>query len=195
MYKEPTISNPTKKEFPDYEETFGHIAEKIIRDSIGKKAGLFIENVEQGTKPEDYRMKVDFWIKFIGVDAPLGIQYTVSDNEDKIQEKKDFLRSRNFSAKKEKRPDAEINWSGNANVVLVRGNKLKMAKIDKKSREDKVNPAELVGDEFIRGFFSQIMVELKEISPLKMQIIAEAIQSAYDKDMERQKSKNKRLKV
>ncbi len=167
---------------PDYEENFGHMAEAIIRSSIGKKAGLFVEKVETGTKPEDYREKVDFWIKFVGIEEPLGIQYTVSDNEDKVQEKLEFLRSRKFLAKKEKRSDSEIDWSGTANVVLVRGNKLKMAKIYKESAEKQIDPGELVGEEYIRDFFSQVKVMLEEANPLKLKIVFSAIRSAYEKE-------------
>ena len=174
-------SDQSDKKLPDYDETFGHIAEDIIRDSIGKRAGLFVEKVEKGTKVEDQRRKVDFWVKFAGIEEPLGIQYTVSSNENKIREKKEFLRSINFIAKKEKRPDAEINWSGKANLVLVRGNKIKMARLLEESQKKNVKPSKLIGDEFIRGFFSQIMIELDEVNPFKKKIISEAIQAAYRK--------------
>lgn len=170
-----------RKNLPEYEEDFGHVAEAIIRESIGKKAGMFVEKVERGTKEEDIRKKVDFWIKFVGIEEPLGIQYTISDKEDNIQEKLDFLRGRKFLVKKEKRPDSEIDWSGNANVVLVRGNKQRMAKIDKESREKNVSPADLVEDAYIRNFFSQIMVMLDEANPLKKEIIIDSIQRAYSK--------------
>lgn len=189
MLNEKIISS--RKNLPDYEENFGHIAEAIIRDSIKEKAVLFVEKVEKGTKPEDYRMKVDFWIKFVGIEEPLGIQYTVSSNEDKIQEKLDFLRSRNFLAKKEKRTDAEINWSGNANVVLVRGNKLKMAKIDRESREKNISPSKLVGEEFIRNFFSQVMIIMEEANSFRKEIIVNAIRGIHIQDS-LGKSKNKK---
>jgi|SRR3989338_3954670 len=185
-----SIEIPIKEKLPDYEENFGHVAEVIIRDSIREKAILFVEKVEKGTKPEDYRMKVDFWIKFVGIEEPLGIQYTVSSNEDKIQEKLDFLRSRNFLAKKEKRPDAEINWSGNANVVLVRGNKLKMGKIDRESREKNVSPSKLIGEEFILNFFNQVMIMMDEANPFRKKIIYETMRAIYQETSG--KSKNKK---
>lgn len=174
-------SDQSDRNLPHYEETFGHVAEDLIRGSIGKKAGLFIESVEKGTRTEDYRRKVDFWIKFASIEEPLGIQYTVSSNENKIREKKEFLRSINFVAKKEKRPDAEISWYGNANLVLVRGNKIKMARLWEESQKKNVKPSELIGNEFIRGFFSQVLIELDEVNPFKKRIISEAIRAAYRK--------------
>lgn len=186
MFEEPTaIQEPrntntprNKGELPNYEKNFGHVAEDIIRDFVGKKAGLIVENIEKGTDEEDIKKKVDFWIKFHEIEAPIGIQYTCSDNEDLVQDKMDYLRSINNTVKKDARPDAEINWSGNTDVVLVRGNKSKMAHIWKESQEKNVSPSELVGDEFIRGFFSQIFTELEIVNPIKKEILYKAFLKA-----------------
>lgn len=178
---------PAKEKLPDYEENFGHIAEAIIRDSIGKKAGMLVEKVEKGTKAEDIREKVDFWIKFREIDEPLGIQYTCSNNENKIQDKRDFLRKADNIVKKEEKPDAEIKWSGNANVILVRGNMAKLVKIWEESQKENISPAELVGDEFIRNFFSQVLSELSVVNPVKKNMLLNIFFRAAEKKQKSQK--------
>lgn len=166
------------RDLPDYDETFGNVAEDIIRGSIGKKAALIVEKVEKGTKPEDYRGKVDFWIKFAGIEQPVGIQYTISDNEVKIKEKLDFLRSVSNIAKKEKRSDSEIDWAGNANVVLIRGDKRKMARCWEESQKTGVNQAELIDETFLKNFFRQVFVAIGEINPALRAILYNAMERA-----------------
>lgn len=172
------LGDQSDKNLPNYDETFGHVAEDIIRSSIGKKAALIVEKVEKGTKPEDYRGKVDFWIKFVGIEQPIGIQYTISDNKTKIKEKLDFLRSVNNMAKKEKHPDAEIDWSGNANVILIKGDKKKMAHCWEESQKTGVSPAELVDETFLKDFFRQVFVVIGEINPPLKTILYNAMERA-----------------
>lgn len=69
--EDPSAGGP-KEKFPIYEEKFGHLAERIIRSALGKQ-DILIEKVEKGTDAEDFRQKVDFWIKIKNIDDPLGI--------------------------------------------------------------------------------------------------------------------------
>lgn len=160
--------NSQEKKFPNYEKRFGHIAEMIIRSALGKK-GVIIEKVEQGTEIEDYGQKVDFWLKIMKMEDPIGIQYTT--NEEEYERKKEFLKARNFLAKKEKRSDSEINWSGNANVLVIKGNPEKMIEYWKKIELEGAKPENIVGDEFIRNFFSQVLSELSVANPKKREIL------------------------
>jgi hypothetical protein len=171
--------NYEKKKMPQYDEDFGHLAEQIIRGSIERKANLIVEKVEKGTKEEDKRRKVDFWIKFYDLEQPIGIQYTVSDNEKKIAEKKNFLKNIIHNiARKEKKPDAEINWSGNATVILVQGDKRKMVRYWKESEEKKVDPAEVVDNVFLINFFNQVRTELGSVNPALKEMLINAIAEA-----------------
>lgn len=160
--------NGQEKKIPNYENKFGHMAEMIIRSALGKR-GVVIEKVEQGTKFEDCNQKVDFWIKIMKMEDPIGIQYTT--NKEEYERKKEFLKTRNFLAKKENRPDSEINWSGNANVLVIKGDPEKMIGYWKKIELEGVKPEDAVSDEFIRNFFSQVLSELSVANPKKREIL------------------------
>lgn len=184
-------SKDGKERLPEYEDDFGHVAERIIRESLKnkEKVKLIVDKIEPGLKTEDIKEKVDFWIKFKYIDEPLGIQYTCSDSEKKIKNKREELTARNWIAKKEKRENPEINWVGNANVVLVRGDKIKLARWLEKSETNKISISEIVEDKFIEDFFNQIMVEIKEINPPRALIIYKAIQHAYKEAGKKSKEK------
>jgi hypothetical protein len=172
------------KKFPNYEEKFGHLAEKIIRSALAKR-NFAIEKVEKGTNSEDYLEKVDFWIQLKGLLEPLGIQYTT--DPEKYKKKKDFLRQRNFLAHKEKRPDSEISWEGNANVVVILGDHAKMIEYWKKIENEGAKPEDVVSDAFIVDFFNKVLIEVGEANPPKKTIILE-----FFKNLARDYLKSKR---
>lgn len=167
-YETPKIGDKSARELPDYEEKFGHLAEKIIRSAIGKREAV-VEKVEAGTKIDDQIGKVDFWMKLIGMEDPLGIQYTT--NPEKYEEKKKLLRSRNNLAKKEKRPGAEIEWEGNANVIVILGDHAKMIGYWKKIEQEGAKMEDVVSDAFVVNFFFQVSQELKLVNPAKFFIV------------------------
>ncbi len=159
-----------KEKYPRYEEKFGHLAEKIIRSALANRR-YAIEKVEKGTDYEDYHEKVDFWLQLKNLTEPFGIQFTT--NPKKYQEKKDFLRKRNFLAHKKKKPDSEIDWEGNANVVVILGNHAKMLEYWKKIELEGAKPEDIVSDAFIVDFFKQVLIEMGKANPSKRIIIME----------------------
>ena len=172
---------------PTYEQDFGHMAESILRESIGTSHDTFIEEIEQASPSEDIRNKVDFWIKLVGIEKPIGVQYTISDNEDRIAQKESILRSMHYTTEKEARPDAVIPWSGEAPLVLVQGDKKLMAEYWKRSQELKVSPAKVVGSDFFKNFYSQVFWGLEKADPEMKQILLEAVQRAIEKKKSRGK--------
>jgi hypothetical protein len=191
LYSPDKGGNPSVKKdhgrserYPDYEEKFGHLAEKIIRSALAKRITA-IEKVEKGTDYEDYRQKVDFWLQLKNLREPLGIQYTT--NPTKYKEKKDFLRQRNWIAKKEKRPDSEIDWEGNANVVVILGDHAKMLGYWKKIEQEGVRPEDVVSDAYVVDFFKNVLIELEEVNPAKRHIFIKSF-----KELAKDAEKNKR---
>lgn len=162
-----------KNILPEYKEDFGHEVEEVVMDILEKR-GIIVEAIEKGSKIEDIRKKVDFWLKLKGVERPIGIQYTCTDNDDIIERKIKQLKDRNWQAEKEL-PGA-IGWSGKTDIVLIRGNKQKIARYYNESKEKKVSPAEVAGDEFVRGFFEQMLRQLNIFSPVKAKIIVDVFQ-------------------
>lgn len=183
-YDMPKIGDAGDRELPEYEEKFGHLAEKIIRTAVGKRDAV-VEAVEAGTKIDDQIGKVDFWMKLIGMEDPLAVQYTT--NPKKYEEKKALLKSRNNLVKKEKRPDAEIEWDGNANVVVILGDHAKMLGYWKKMEQEGVKMEDVVSDAFVVNFFAQILQELKIVNPPKAMILME-----FFMDLKKKKDKEKR---
>jgi len=178
-------ADSAKENFPTYEEKFGHLAEKIIRSALGKR-DVFVEKIEQGTRQEDYRQKVDFWIQLKDMIEPIGIQFTT--NPKKYEEKKEYLRRRNFIAKKEKRVDSEIDWSGNANVVVILGDHAKMLGYWKKIEQEGAKPEDIVSDAFIVDFFRQLLIEFDEANPPMKRMIMENIITAAKKQQQNKKA-------
>ncbi len=176
-----------KRELPDYEEKFGHLAEKIIRSALSKRT-YAIEKIEKGTKTEDYLGKVDFWLQLKNIPEPIGIQFTT--NPEKYKEKKNYLKLKNFIARKEKRPDSEIEWEGNANVVVILGDHAKMIEYWKKIENEGVNPEDVVSDAFIVNFFSQLLVEMGEVNPPKREEIVKSLKDLA-RDMKKRKKAGK----
>lgn len=185
----------TGRNFPNYEENFGNKAEKLFVVDVlknNKSARLVVENVELGTKSEDKSWKTDLWIKFRDIEVPLGIQYTFSTNEDEIRRHEEMLRERHYITKKESRDDANIRYSGNANVVLVIGDKMKIAHYWKESQKKEVDPAEVVGNEFVREIFKQIIDRLEEANLYGLRnTITKNFAAAFE-DIKRYSKKKKR---
>lgn len=161
-----------------YEKDFGHIAEEMIVDALNKK-GRIVEIAQLGSEVDDRVGKVDIWIKFQGIEDPLGIQYTISTNEEEIKDKIKTLKENRWMAKKEARNDSAIKYSGNTNVVLVRGDKIKMAHYYEESQRKNVSFSEIIGDPFIGEIFEQIFKQLGEINPIKRDILKKAFERAY----------------
>lgn len=86
------------------------------------------------------------------------------------------MRQRNFIAKKEKRDDSEINWAGNANVVVVLGDSARMISYWKKIEQEGAKPEDVVSDAYIRDFLSKVLIELSEVNPAKKSILIEVFQ-------------------
>lgn len=164
----PSEKSENAEKFPDYEEKFGHLAEKIIREAVDKK-GIIVEKVDKGTKFEDCDQKVDFWIKFVELEEPIGIQFTT--NPKKYTEKKDFLRGRNFIARKVEQEGAQIKWFGKANVVVVLENHVKMLDFWKKMELENKKAEEVVSNEFVRDFLTKVYFEIKEVNAAKYFIL------------------------
>lgn len=176
-----------KKEIPDYERKFGHIAEDIIREATGKK-GVIVEEVEKGTRFEDCDQKVDFWTKFIRVNVPLGIQVTT--NPEEYEGKKEFLRKRNFIAQKTNNENAAIDYAGKATVVVVLLDHAKMLNYWKKMELEKKSATEVVSDEFVRDFLSKVYIEVKEANPALYNILMDLART-IGTELKSQKSKGK----
>ena len=173
---------------PEYEKDFGYMAEDIIIKALEKSAGPIIEKIEKATKREDIEEKVDFWIKFKGSEEPIGIQYSITTNEDKLQEKEDISRHKNDKAIKDNRGNALINWGGEIDRIVIHGDKAKMIKSWKEAQEKKADPADLVGNEVIRDFFSQLILKLESINPSKKDIIVQALRRmAAEKNLKEKK--------
>ena len=173
---------------PEYKKDFGHIAEDIIMEALEKSAGLIIEKVEKATEREDKEERVDFWIKFRGVEEPIGIQYSITANEDKLQEKEDISRYKDYKATKDNRGDALINWKGKLDKVVIQGNKEKFIRYWNEAQEKKANPADLVGEEVIRDFFSQLILKLDSVNPYRNDIIIQALKRiAIEKNLREKK--------
>lgn len=180
------ITNKDKdKKFPNYEEKFGHLAEKIIRSALAKR-NFAIEKVEKGTSNEDNLEKVDFWIQLKGLLEPLGIQYTT--NPEKYKEKKDFLKKKNFLSRKEKSSNSEIDWEGNANVVVVLGDHAKMIEYWKKIENEGAKPEDVVSDAFIVDFFNKVLIEMGEVNPPKRAIIWELFKNLAKESLKSKKA-------
>jgi len=184
MYGMPKIGDAGGMDLTDYEEKFGHLAEEIIRTAVGKREAV-VEKVEAGTKIDDQIGKVDFWMKLLPTEDPLAIQYTT--NPQKYEEKKALLKSRNNLVKKEKRPGAEIEWDGNANVVVILGDHAKMIGYWKKIEQEGVKMEDVVSDAFMVDFFHQIIKELKIVNPAKAMILMQ-----FFTDLKKEKDKEKR---
>jgi len=174
-----------KREIPDYEKDFGSEEAELIVMDIFKNRGLIVEEVERGTKGENCEEKVDFWVKIVGLDDPLGIQLTISDNEDKIEEKTRILNERSWFGKKENRPESRIKWSGRADLVLIRLKKKTLVDYYEKSKEKGVDVSELVKDWFVREIYSQIFVQLDKNNPIKKDIIYNIFKRAFDKKIKK----------
>lgn len=156
-------SQAASQYLPKYEKDFGHFAESIIIDAIAKELeGEVIEIVEKGTEEDDKIKKIDFWIKFKDVLVPIGIQYTISDNEEVIKKKEAYLKKMNYSVPRGKRTDSRINWHGNATAVLIRGDKEELGRYFK-DREDSTELPDDQRKDFVRDFFSQLFSELGRI--------------------------------
>lgn len=168
------------KEMPDYEKDYGHKAEDVVIFAL-KNEGNFVEEIEKGTKTDDLRKKVDIWVKFYLIAEPLGIQLTISDNEDKIQDKKDVLEKRGWKAKKEKTEGSKIDWVGNVNVIMVRLNKKEVAEYEKKNNEketsDSINKEM---SEFVGKIYRQIFKELERINPLRRDIYYKVFKEEFE---------------
>lgn len=166
---------------PDYKKNFGNEVEVLIADVLSKK-GFIVEDVELGSKGsgiDDKIGKVDIWVKLEGIEDPLGIQYTISTNEKEIENKIKTLRENRWMAKKEIRGDSTIKWSGNANVVLVRGDKIKIAHYWEESQKKDVSFSDVIDDSFVGEIFQQIFKQLDEINPTKKDILMKVFNRAY----------------
>lgn len=169
------------RHLPNYESNFGNEVEELIANTLYQK-GRIVEDFELGSKGsgvDDKIGKVDIWIKFECMDDPLGIQFTMSNNEKEIEKKIQTLKENKWMAKKEARDDSVIKWSGNANVVLVRSDKIKIANYWKKSKEKGVNFSEVIDDPFVGEIFNQIFKQLGEINPIKRDILRKAFEGAH----------------
>lgn len=110
------LRDPRMKEkfFPP--EIFGFYGERMMRDFLREFEE--VEAVERATEEEDWRQRIDIFVKFQGVDRPLAIQFTFEDYE-----KKKNLYGMKTSIKKAN-PKSKINprESAECSLVLVRGN-------------------------------------------------------------------------
>lgn len=185
----PVASAENNKRLPKYEKDFGNEEAEMMIVDILRSKGVVVEKIERGTKSEDCVEKVDFWIKFYGIAEPLGIQLTISDNEDKIQDKIDALRKKNWIATKEERKDGEIDWVGKANVVLLRIKKETMIRLWREGMEKRVDISKITGDEFIGGIYRQIFSQLKEADPLKSEILMKAFENIQQKSQKKEDRK------
>lgn len=174
-----------ERPLPEYEEDFGHEIEEVVMDVLTKR-GLIVEAVEKGTKVEDIRNKVDFWLKLRGMDQPIGIQYTVTGSEEKIASKMKQLKDRSHQAQKE--TPGTLGWSGKTDLILIKGDKKRLGDYYNKSLKMGVSPAEVVGDEFVRGFFEQLLRQLGEFNPIKARVLVNALQE----ELKRQKKEGRK---
>lgn len=162
-----------ERPLPNYEEDFGHKVEEVVMDVLAKK-GLIVEAVEKGTKEEDIRKKVDFWLKIQGLDQPIGIQYTMTGSEEKEEKKIKQLENRKWQVFKA--TPGTLGWSGKTDLVLIKGNKEKIGHYYNESLKKGVPMAEVIGEEFVRGFFRQLLEQLNDINPEKAKIIVDIFQ-------------------
>lgn len=175
-----------KKELPEYDDDFfADYVINILNKNIEKNSGIVIEGIEKGTKNEDCLEKVDLWVKFVSIDEPIGVQFTVSGNEDKIEEKRKELKTRNYIAKKEFREDAKIKYSGDANVILVREDKMKLVNYIEIAKRKKIDPVEIPGSEFVRDFIHKIIVEFGIINPARKKMIVDVLIKEASKSKKR----------
>jgi hypothetical protein len=156
-----------KSQLPQYEENFGHVAEAIIREAIVEKAGMIFEKVEKGDEVEDKIKKIDFWIKLVGMDEPIAIQYTCSNDPETIKKKEDYQRSVNYVVSKEPKENAEIEWTGKAHILLIRGNMQEMARCWNESQKKGITPGKEIGTKFVVDFIRQMLDRLKKINPAR----------------------------
>lgn len=164
---------------PRYEKNFGsEEAEKIMAEILLKK-GPLVESVEHGTDTEDRLGKVDLWVKFLGIEAPLGLQYTITTNDKELEAHETELKARGYIAKKEYREDATIKYAGNANVILVHSNKNEVRKLWEESQSKGVSPAEIVNNKFVIDIFNQIFNRLGIVNPAQQKILSRVFIEAY----------------
>jgi hypothetical protein len=156
-----------KSQLPQYEEDFGHIAEAIIREAIMEKAGMIFEQVEKGDESEDKIKKIDFWIKLVGMKEPIAIQYTCSTNPETIKKKENYLRSVNYVVTKDPKENAEIDWTGKAHILLIKGNKKEMAHCWEESQKKGTTPGKEIGTKFVVEFILQMLNYLKKVNPAR----------------------------
>jgi hypothetical protein len=106
------ITKRAKETIP--EKLIGFYGEKVTRDFL---EGLDeVELVEQASLEEDWQQKIDFFIKFKGVEEPLAVQFTFGPYEAK--------KGLCTVVTKKKNPESKINpkESLNCPLVLVKGN-------------------------------------------------------------------------
>ncbi len=154
----------------EHQKDFGHEFEDILVRAL--KNVSFIDKVEHGTKSEDEIQKVDLWFTPKGMDEPIGVQISASDDETKLKDRRKISGS---LVRKEKRSDAEINWDGKAELVFVEFDKRDLARFwktykEKAEKEEKINPEDVISKKIMTDFFSQV---LKGVNPAKRELLME----------------------
>jgi hypothetical protein len=170
----------TKSQLPQYEENFGHAAEDIIREAILEQAGMIFEKVEKGDESEDKERKIDFWVKLVGMDEPIAIQYSCSTNLKVIKRKEDYLKSINYVVTKEPKKNAEIDWTGKAHILFIHGDKMKMARCWEESQKKGTTPGKVIDKDFLIDFAMQMIKYLKKVNPAREARVMELLKKIYE---------------
>ncbi len=144
----------------EYPEDFGKKSEAIIANALKRRFSPLIKKTEKATPYEDQREGTDIWIDF-GEAGVVAVQLTFTDSEKELQEKIKKIRLRPL-AKKQERPDALINYTRNAHLVLAKYNKNDIAAASKLYEEkikkgENVSMEELVSDKVLLGIMGQII--------------------------------------
>lgn len=153
-----------------YPEDFGKKAELIIIEALKNNLPKIIEEVEMGTEYEDKIGKIDFWIKFRGIDEPIAIQFTFTHSAQKMTEK---IKNLPQFAKKEQRNNSLIKWDKNAELILIACDKANIARAwknfeEKSGREINIKPSDKIDSKIMIDILRQV---LEKVNPAKKQII------------------------
>lgn len=147
----------------EYPEDFGKKSELIIARALKKRFSPLVKETETATPYEDQREATDIWVD-LGDAGVIAVQLTFSDSPQKLQQKREQIKKKQF-AKKEERPDALIKYTKNAHLVLAEFEKTDISDAysayeRKMSQGDAAKPEDFVKDRTLMHIMGQIINEL-----------------------------------
>lgn len=139
-------------------ESFGHQTEGFVAESLADISS--IEIIEMASEEEDTKKGIDFWIKFRGWDAPVGVQFTGSEDPQRMKEKIERFPQR---VTKEDTPISKIKGEGKTCwVILARGPLAEFGRhydayIAMRKDQKDPRPSQIIPEHLIADIYRQIL--------------------------------------